>query len=69
VTALAASVIAGGKAALRRPFAYRRNRRLAVQLARQIGGTYARASSLVTGTGSSGRTRLPSRSTRPCLRA
>jgi hypothetical protein len=43
VTAVADSVAAGGKAALTRPFANRRHRRLAVQLARQIGGTYARA--------------------------
>lgn len=41
---LAASVTVAGKAALGRPFANRKNRRLAVQVARQIvGGTYARA--------------------------
>jgi hypothetical protein len=43
VTAVAGSVAAGGTAALTRPFARRKHRRLAVQLARQIGGTYARA--------------------------
>jgi hypothetical protein len=43
VTAVAASLTAGGTAALTRPFANRKNRRLAVQLARQIGGTYDRA--------------------------
>ena len=42
VTDLAASVIADGTAALTRPFANRKNRRLAVQMAGQIGGTYAR---------------------------
>ena len=43
VTAVVPFVIAGGKAALRRPFANRKNRRLAEQEARQIGGTYTRA--------------------------
>jgi hypothetical protein len=43
VKAVADSVTAGGTAALTRPVANRKNRRLAAQLARQIGGTYARA--------------------------
>jgi hypothetical protein len=41
VTAVAASVTAGGMAALRWPFANRKNRRLAVKMALQIGGTYS----------------------------
>jgi hypothetical protein len=40
LTAEADSVTAGGKAALTRPFANRKNRRLAVHMALQIGGTY-----------------------------
>ena len=38
VGAVATSVTAGGKAALRRAFANRKNRRLAAQVARQISG-------------------------------
>jgi hypothetical protein len=49
VTAVAAFVTAVGTAALRRPFANRKNRRLAVQLARQIGGTYARDRAIIAG--------------------
>jgi hypothetical protein len=40
---VAVAVTAGGRAALTRRFANRENSRLAVQMARQIGGTYARA--------------------------
>jgi hypothetical protein len=43
VKTVAGSVTAGGKAALSRGFATRKNRLLAVELARQIGGTYSRA--------------------------
>ena len=43
VVSVAGVLTAGGTAALTRPFANHKNRRLAVQLARQIGGTYARA--------------------------
>src|SRR5205807_412336 len=43
VKAVAGSVTAGGTAALTRRFAKRKNRRLAVDLARQVGGTYATA--------------------------
>jgi hypothetical protein len=43
VTAVAGSVTTGGTAALTRRLAKRKNRRLAVDLARQIGGTYSTA--------------------------
>lgn len=43
VTAVAGSVTAGGTAELKRRLARRKNRRLAVDLARQIGGTYSTA--------------------------
>jgi uncharacterized membrane protein YebE (DUF533 family) len=68
VVEVAGAVTAGGVAALARPFANRKNRRLAVQLARQIGGTYARAIIAGDRYWVVWQDDTPSRSSRRCLR-